>query len=321
MRARQEGETTAGIDRERVLRTLTFWLRPAFALRVLNRFQRVAGFDRSMALASSAFTALVPLALLAGVVLGNLVHVDAAQRIIQRYDLSGAGAEAVTYLFSPQQSEDASTGVFSALFLTVSVLSFARAAQRLFEQTWELKPLSVRNSRNGLWWILTLGAYGLLTGWISAVLGGAAAGLPATVCEAAVTAVFLTWSGWILAAKRIAWRELVPFGVIAAALMAVYSWGADFYLPRLFNSYADRYGVVGSVFAMLSALFAAMVVLVASAAVGREVGDELVRIRDGLQPSEHEVRQQWESLVEDTRSRWHKVRDDVSHRRRKRTEP
>ncbi len=38
----------------RPLRTLTFWLRPAFVLRVLARFQRVAGFDRSMALASSA---------------------------------------------------------------------------------------------------------------------------------------------------------------------------------------------------------------------------------------------------------------------------
>src|SRR5829696_8699076 len=29
-----------GVDRERVHRTLTFWLRPAFALRAVNRFQR-----------------------------------------------------------------------------------------------------------------------------------------------------------------------------------------------------------------------------------------------------------------------------------------
>ena len=49
-------------DRERVLRTLTFWLRPAFVLRTLNRFQRIAGFDRAVALASSALTALIPLA-------------------------------------------------------------------------------------------------------------------------------------------------------------------------------------------------------------------------------------------------------------------
>ena len=45
-------------DRGRVVKTLTFWLRPAFALRVLGRFQQIAGFDRAIALASSALTGL-----------------------------------------------------------------------------------------------------------------------------------------------------------------------------------------------------------------------------------------------------------------------
>ena len=58
--------TRIPVDRERVVRTLTFWLRPAFVLRVLNRFQVIAGFDRAMALASSTLTALIPLAILAG---------------------------------------------------------------------------------------------------------------------------------------------------------------------------------------------------------------------------------------------------------------
>ncbi len=40
------------VNRERVVRTLTFWLRPEFVLRVVNRFQKVAGFDRAIALAS-----------------------------------------------------------------------------------------------------------------------------------------------------------------------------------------------------------------------------------------------------------------------------
>jgi hypothetical protein len=57
------------VGRERVVRTLTFWLRPAFALRVVNRFQPVAGFDRAVALASSALTALIPLAVVSGAVL------------------------------------------------------------------------------------------------------------------------------------------------------------------------------------------------------------------------------------------------------------
>ncbi|MFE5485516.1 YhjD/YihY/BrkB family envelope integrity protein [Streptomyces sp. NPDC056527] len=309
-----EGRAT-GNNRERLVRTLTFWLRPAFALRVINRFQKIVGFDRSMALASSALTALVPLAILLGAVLSNVVHYDAAEQIIKRYNLSGAGATAVNSLFSPAEATSASVGIFGFVFLTISVLSFARASQRLFEQVWELKPLSVRNTRNGLWWILTLGGYLGVTALLSTLFDGGALGLVAVMCGVLVTATFLVWSGWILSAKRISWPDLLPFGVTGAVLTAAYSVGASIYMPHLFNSSVARYGVVGAVFAMISALFAAMLVLVASAALGREVQDELSRIRQGQRPSDHEVRRQWDSVVEQTRSRWRTVRGQVSHHR------
>ncbi|MEU3789518.1 YhjD/YihY/BrkB family envelope integrity protein [Streptomyces fructofermentans] len=272
------------------------------------------GFDRSMALASSALTALVPISVLLGALLGNLVHYDAAERIIRRYELTGAGAQAVDSLFSPAEGAGASVGVFGVLFLTISVLSFARATQRLFEQAWDLKPLSVRNTRNGLYWIPTLAVYVVSTTLLSTPSRSGGLGVVAAAGEIAVTAVFLVWSGWILSAKRIGARELLPFGATGAVLSAVYSLGASIYLPRLFNSYASRYGVVGAVFAMISALFAAMLVLVASAALGREVADELDRIRRGHRPTDHEVRQEWDSVVEQTRSRWRSVRKQTARR-------
>lgn len=285
-------------------------------MRVINRFQKIVGFDRSMALASSALTALVPLSVLLGAVLGNLVHFDAAERIIKRYHLTGAGATAVSSLFSPAEATSASVGIFGIVFLTISVLSFARAAQRLFEQAWELKPLSVRNTRNGLWWILTLGGYVVISTLLSGLRSGGVLGLATTsVCGVLVTAAFLVWSGRILSAKRISWTDLLPFGITGAVLTAAYSVGATIYMPHLFNSSAARYGVVGAVFAMISALFAAMLVLVASAALGREVRDELSRIRQGHRPSDHEVRRQWDSVVEQTRSRWRTAREQVSHHR------
>ncbi|MFB7368423.1 YhjD/YihY/BrkB family envelope integrity protein [Streptomyces sp. NPDC056222] len=273
------------------------------------------GFDRSMALASSALTALVPLAIILGAVLSNVVHYDAAEQIIKRYNLSGAGAAAVSSLFSPAEATSASVGIFGFVLLTISVLSFARAAQRLFEQVWELKPLSVRNTRNGLGWILTLGGYAGVTTLLSALPEGGALGLVAVVCGVLVTAVFLVWSGWILSAKRISWPDLLPFAITGAVLTAAYSVGAAIYMPHLFNSSAARYGVVGAVFAMISALFAAMLVLVAAAALGREVQDELTRIREGDRPSDHEVRREWDSMVEQTRSRWRTVRGQVSQHR------
>ncbi|MFH8803205.1 hypothetical protein ACH4F6_26985 [Streptomyces sp. NPDC017936] len=267
------------------------------------------GFDRSMALASSALTTLVPLSILLGAV---FAHYDAAERIIKRYNLTGASATAVNSLFSPAEGTSTSVGVFGVVFLTISVLSFARAAQRLFEQAWELKPLSMRNTRNGLWWILTLGGYGAVSALLSAPLGRGALGVAALVCGVPVTAAFLVWSGWILSAKRIDWPDLLPFGLTGAVLTVAYSVGARIYMPHLFNSSVARYGVVGAVFAMISALFAAMLGLVASAALGREVRDELSRIRQGDRPSDHEVRRQWDNVVEQTRSQWRTAREQVS---------
>jgi uncharacterized BrkB/YihY/UPF0761 family membrane protein len=127
--------TMPPLDRERVRRTLTFWRRPAFLLRVVNRFQRLAGFDRAVALASSALTALIPLAIVAGSILPAVGGKPAAQRIIDRYDLTGRGAEAVSDALSPPAGTETDVTVAGALLIVVAVLSFTRSAQRLFEQT------------------------------------------------------------------------------------------------------------------------------------------------------------------------------------------
>ncbi|KUO08770.1 hypothetical protein [Streptomyces sp. DSM 15324] len=257
-----------------------------------------------MALASGALTALIPLAVLSGAVFGG----ESADRIIQRYGLTGGGAEAVRAVFSAE-STSVGVGFFETVFLAISVLSFSRTMQRLFEQTWELKPLGVRNTRYGLWWICVLSLYTGVIGWLYVVLGGGRLGLAAAVCEVPVTTAFLTWSGRILSAKRLTGAALLPFAVSAAVLTAVYSVVATVYLPRVFNSYASRYGAAGAVFGMASALFGAMLVLVVAAGLGREVRDELLRIRQGRRPSEDEVGREWDSIVEQTRSRWRKVRD------------
>ena len=131
------------------MRTLTFWLRPEFVLRVVNRFQKVAGFDRAIALASGALTATIPLAIVISAVASQLGGKSTAERIIDRYELTGGGAEAVRDIFAPPTGTSTSLGIIGFLFLMVAVLSFTRAVQRLFEQTWELSPLSVRNTSTG----------------------------------------------------------------------------------------------------------------------------------------------------------------------------
>jgi membrane protein len=306
------------VNRERVVRTLTFWLRPEFVLRVVNRFQKIAGFDRAIALASGALTATIPLAIATSTVASELGGKDTAERIIERYDLTGGGAEAVNDIFAPPGGSSTSIGIIGFLFLVVAVLSFTRGVQRLFEQTWELEPLSVRNTVNGLLWILGLALYLGLSGGLHSVLGHSRLELSAVLLGMPLSAVFLVWSGRILSAKRIERRDLLPFGILGAALLGLYSVGAAVYVPHLFSSYATRYGVIGAVFAMISALFCVMVVTVGSATAGREINDELGRIRRGERPADDEVRRQWDELTAEAQSRWQTLRQHIDERRHQR---
>jgi uncharacterized BrkB/YihY/UPF0761 family membrane protein len=305
------------VKRERVVRTLTFWLRPEFVLRVVNRFQKLVGFDRSIALASAALTATIPLMIVTSAVASELGGKATADRIIDRYELTGGGAEAVRDVFSPASGTSTSLGVIGFLFLLVAVLSFSRAVQRLIEQTWELDPLSVRNTFNGLLWIVGLVVYTAASGVLQVALGRSSLDLTAALLVLPLSAIFLVWSGWVLSAKRIERQDLWPFGIVGSALLAAYSVGAAVYVPHLFDTYATRYGVIGAVFAMISTLFCVMVTLVVSAAAGREVHDELDRIQRGERPAENEVRRQWDQVIGETRSRWETLRVQMQERRRK----
>jgi uncharacterized BrkB/YihY/UPF0761 family membrane protein len=303
------------VSRERAVRTLTFWLRPEFVLRAVNRFQKLTGFDRSIALASAALTATIPLLIVTSAVASELGGKGTADRIIDRYELTGGGAEAVRDVFAPPTGTSTTLGIAGFLFLMVAVLSFSRGVQRLFEQTWELSPLSVRNTFNGLLWIGGLTVYLAVSGLIHSGLGRSQLELSAALLGAPLTAAFMLWSARVLSAKRIERRDLYPFALLGSVCFAALSVVAIVSAPHAFSSYASRYGVIGAVFAMISLLFCAMFTLVVSAAVGREIHDELDRIARGERPAENEVRRQWDQVTGEARSRWDTLRAQIHERR------
>ena len=197
------------------------------------------------------------------------------------------------------------------------MLSFTRAVQRLVEGTWELDALGVRNTSYGLLWAGGFIAYLLATGWVHALVGRGNLELGASLLVLPLSAAFLVWGGWILSAKRIDWRDLrsvrrdrlgADCGVLA---------GAYGYVPHMFSSYTTDYGVIGAVLAVISTLFCVMLVVVGSAVLGREVGDELRRIRRGERPPDHEVHSAWDKVVREARARWHVARGRAERRRRK----
>jgi uncharacterized BrkB/YihY/UPF0761 family membrane protein len=298
-------------DRHRIRRLLTFWLRPAFVLRVLTRFQKMVGFDRAIALASSALTALIPIAILLGSLLNKGDAHRVADQIISRYGLTGAGADAVREVLSPAGGTGTDISLIGVFLLVVASLSFSRGVQRMFEQAWDLKPLSVRNTLNDLTWIAGLVAYFGLSWGLHSVLDRSRVQIAANAIMLPFSAVFFIWGGRILSAKRIGWRQLAPFGILVSVLVAIGLTCAAIYLPHLFSSYASRYGVIGAVLAMISALFVLMMVIVTSAAVGREVSLELERIERGERPPDDEIRREWNALIDEARLRTQTLRDRV----------
>jgi hypothetical protein len=60
---------------------------------------------------------------------------------------------------------------------------------------------------------------------------------------------------------------------------------------------------------MISALFIVMAVLVGTAAAGREIDDELGRIRRGERPTDDELQRQWDAVTAEAGSRWQTVRE------------
>jgi membrane protein len=75
--------------------------------------------------------------------------------------------------------------------------------------------------------------------------------------------------------------------------------------------------VIGAVFAMISTLFCIFLIIVGSAALGREVNEELDRIRRGERPPEHEVRREWDNVLDEVRSRWQTVRARIDRNPRR----
>ena len=299
------------VDRDRIVSELFFWLRPDFVLRCLRRFQDLEGFDRAIALASSAFTAMLPLAILFGTLAPGGDGENAAEHVIKRYGLTAEGAQAVRDAFAPPQGVSTSLGIFGGLLLLIAALSFARAVQRLIERAWGLKSLSLRNTRNAALWIPGIAAYGIVTGVVGAESGNGLVHVVALVASVVLAVGFLVWTGRLLSARRVSSADLLPFAILVAAGLAIYGVVSDVWIPRLFNTYAARYGVIGATFAIISALFGAMFVVVVMTAIGREITEELARLRRGERPPPDAVRKEWDAMIAAARGRRDQFREQA----------
>jgi membrane protein len=245
-------------------------LETTFPGRCASSFVALQGIDRSLVLASQAFTALIPLLLLVAA-LAPAGHRDVvSSAVIGRFRLTGDAAAAVDQLFASPGS--GSIGLLSSFLLLFSGVSLTRRMQRMYQQAWRREPPpGVGHALHAV-----LGLTALLLGISLLYLARALVGslpwsdLLLVVVSASAGLVVFTTVPWLLLDRRVGWRRLLPTGVLTAGLSNVYGIASTIYMPRLMETYSRRYGLFGVTLALVGWLLAIAVILVASAVVAAE---------------------------------------------------
>ena len=245
-------------------------LESTFVFHAVGSFMTLQGIDRATTIAAQAFTALIPMLILAS----GLSPADDPDLVsgvlIRKFHLGGSAADAVRELFS--HPAGASTGVFSVVLLVFAGVSLARRLQRVYQDAWQLPPRKgVRGSLNAaLALAVLLLEIGLLivartvmgtapSGWL---IGG----------TASVAGSLLLWTTvpWLLLDRRISWRRLLPTGALTAVCTGVYAVATTIYMPRLMTTYSLRYGLFGVTLALIGWLLCISLIVVAASVVAAQ---------------------------------------------------
>lgn len=230
----------------------------------LQRLVAIQIVDRGVALGALAFSALFPLMIVYGALVPFATAHDFAGGIIHRLHLRDGAAQAVHEAIAPPSAVAGSVTVIGVLLVLVSGLSLARGLQRLYELSYDLPAAGVRATPWHLLWILMVPLYISLRAPL-VELGGPLWHLLGSL---ALGAIAWLATPYILLARRLPWRTLLPGALLTGFAMTIFTYVSTIYLPHSVSSSAGRFGAIGIAFALLSWLVAAGFVLVGSAAGG-----------------------------------------------------
>jgi membrane protein len=236
-----------------------------------HRFVAIQGIERSMALASQAFVALIPLAIVSAAFVPTAGDDDFADSIIERWHLTGASADSVRSLFAAPDAVEQGATWGSVLLLIVSAASFTRTLRRIYETTWEAPPRRMRGTPLDLIWIGSLIAFITALSSVRALIAGAFGAIALLMTSFLAGLAFWTLTPWLLLGRATDRRRLFPTGLVTAVASTALSVGSLLYMPRAIEQSAKQYGPIGVAFAILSWLVGSAFVVVGGAVLGRAI--------------------------------------------------
>jgi membrane protein len=201
------------------------------------------------------------------IVTDALAGKSTARGLGRRLGLNRQAASDVGHLFTSSHATVASVTGVAWVFLVLSGFSVAASLQGLYQRVFGLDSRTTRDMPRSLIWLV------LLVAWLygSGLAGPRVrAGGPAVFAIVGLVVFTLFWwfTMWLLLAGRIPWRKLLPCAVTTGvfwlgmeAFFAVTSSGTV-------TSEDQKYGPIGTVFALMSYLIAIGVVVILGAVTG-----------------------------------------------------
>jgi membrane protein len=245
-------------------------LETSFAGRCVRTFIDLQGVDRAMAIAAQSFTALIPLLLLTSALAPTDRQDLVSRAIIDRFDLRGDAALAVQTLFA--QSPDTGTGMLSVVLLVFSGVSLTRRIQGMYLKAWRFEAQrGLRGSADAALALAALLVEIALLSLARSLVGGLPlGGLMGVPVSALAGLVLWTSVPWLLLDRRVHWRRLVPGGALAGVLSSIYGVVSTIYMPRLMESYSQRFGLFGVTLALVGWLLSIALIVVTATVVASE---------------------------------------------------
>jgi membrane protein len=220
--------------------------------------------DRALAMSSKAFVVLLPLTIITGAIVQGESLGDS---LVARFDLTGAGAEAARTLFESPDAVRAGISAFGIGFLVFGSLSLARGLERIYLDAWELESLDGSILRR-LGWIASVVGFLAVAGPIRAYLDDVGVQLELAAVNVALGTLMWMWTPYVLLAQRIPARALLPTGLLTAVATTGLGIASLVYMPTVMTTNADRYGLIGVAFALVSWLFAYACAIIAAIVIG-----------------------------------------------------
>lgn len=224
------------------------------AVKVQRRFGAERGANLAAAISMRGFLALFPVLVLMIAVVG-FVSGDprtVADDIVDSLGLSGSAAETITDAVKTAQRTKVASSIIGVIGLLWTGTGLAASLTAAWNQTWGIPGGGLRGRALGFGWLLGgLVLFGLALLMLALVGGTGALPELGIVGGLLVDTLVFVWTAWILPARRIPIRAMLPAAIFGGICIEILKLLGALVIPSLVGGSSALYGTIGTVFALL----------------------------------------------------------------------